>query len=500
MRTDKTLPEIKLAEAPWTFTDVVQALRFIALPVETPIAGFSIDSRTIAPGEAFIALRGEHSDGHDFLTAAFARGASLAIVEQGDLPALEGQSYLTVPDTRAALLDLAQYARARSSATIIGISGSVGKTTVRAWTQQLLEACGSTVASKRNFNGEIGLPLSLTQLTSTSKFGVFEIGIDRPGSMQHLATLCSPHVAVLAPVHLAHIENFNSAEALAAEKALLFSGLAHGGIAIVDHESYCAHPVIGHLAQEYGASDVLTVGSQEAADAWVISSTPKNGKTEVQASLAGVSVHYTISAAGGHLVYDSLLALITCLCSLYDESFVDIMQTHWNDVGGSLLSLMPSLEPLEGRGAIYEANLPGARHITLIDDSYNANLTSMLSGMQILGSHTQAPRRIAVVGEMYELGAWTAGHHEQVFAALEASSAIDCVYAVGEHCRSGFDHLSVRKRGVWSANVEGILQPLLDDLRNGDVVWVKGSNAVRLKAVCEEIMSQQEEKKERKRA
>ncbi|MDR1907437.1 MAG: Mur ligase domain-containing protein, partial [Holosporales bacterium] len=154
----------------WTFDDVVSALRFIAVPTNIPITGFSIDSRTIIPGQAFIALKGERVDGHDFVSQAYERGAAMAIVQDPDLPSLSARSYLCVPNTKTALMDLAQYARARTCATVVGVSGSVGKTTVRTWIAELLSSAGDTVSTQRNFNGQIGLPLSMTQLGPQTNF------------------------------------------------------------------------------------------------------------------------------------------------------------------------------------------------------------------------------------------------------------------------------------------------------------------------------------------
>lgn len=473
----------------WTFNDVIIALRFISIPVDTPIRGFSIDSRSIEKGQAFIALKGDHTDGHDYLEEAYQKGATLAIVERSDLNALKNRSHLVVKDTHAALLDLAQYARERTAATIVGISGSVGKTTVRDWIYQILSHCGSSVSSMKNFNNHIGLPLSITNLAPTTKFGIFEIGIDRKDSMQPLATLCNPHVAVLTSIGQAHIENFESADALAYEKGLLFSGLACDGVAVIDYESHLKFPILNHLAKEYGAVDIVTVGDSPDANAYVVDAQYdwKTNHTVVKANLDGHLIEYSIQALGRHMVQDSLLSLVAAICSLYKENFSTIMHSKWSDIADLLLSSMPSLTPLSGRGQICHLTLSNHHQITLIDDSYNANISSMLAGISVLQEYHQASRRIAIIGDMYALGDATEEHHAKLFQALNENPNVDKVYAVGDLTHAGFHSLDSHKQGIWSHSVDDLLDCIEEELNNGDVVWIKGSNAVRLNKIVDKL-------------
>lgn len=479
--------EVNYKKAPWSFEEVIRALRFVALPVDIPIKGFSIDSRSILPGEAFIALHGERFDGHDFVESAYEKGAVLTIVDRQDLACLEGKSYLMVNDTKEALLDLAQYARGRTSATVLAVSGSVGKTTTRTWCTQLLSICGPTVSSPHNFNNQIGLPLSLTQLGPDTKFGIFEIGIDVKDSMQPLATLCNPHVAILTPVRSAHIANFETSEALAFEKGQLFSGLACNGVAVIDHENYEVFPMLGHLAKEYGAAEIITIGFSDQATAYIQNIHMHGGLMEVHSHIAGVPVQYTLPMFGKHFAYNSLAALVGAISASHDLPLAEIMQTKWEDMQHAFLEIVRTFRPLDGRGAVYALSLSG-KSITLIDDSYNANLDSMLAGMQSLSAQNSAQRRIAVVGDMLALGDQTKASHARLFQALQDDEAIDLVYAVGEFSKEPFSILSQEKRGTWAASVKDLIPQLLQDLQDGDVLWVKASHAIGLSEIRDALL------------
>ncbi|MDR1597907.1 MAG: UDP-N-acetylmuramoyl-tripeptide--D-alanyl-D-alanine ligase [Holosporales bacterium] len=462
----------------WTFDDIVCALRFISVPTNTPIAGFSIDSRTITPGQVFIALSGARVDGHDFVAQACERGAQLAIVERAKaFPELSSYSHIKVDSTHAALMDLAQYARARTAATIVGVSGSVGKTTVREWIAALLAHAGDTVSTRCNHNGKIGLPLSITQLAADTRFGVFEIGIDEPDSMQVLAALCNPHIAVMTPITCAHIENFKSLDSLAHEKAMLFSGLCSGGVVVVDQETYKLFPVIKHVAEEFGAIDVVTVGNNNAS-VQIASAVVDGNQTHVVLRVCGVTFEYTIRAVGEHFVQDSAIALASAMCAAYDGTLQHIVGEHAQVITDVFLPVMSSLAPLPGRGQVRTLMLDGARQVQLVDDAYNANLASMLAGMRAFAS-MQAPRKIAVVGDMLALGKTTRDAHAQLFDALSESD-FDKVYALGEFVQEPFEAMPKGKRGALASSLNELERLLLRDLRDGDAVWVKASHAIGL--------------------
>ncbi|MDR2464463.1 MAG: UDP-N-acetylmuramoyl-tripeptide--D-alanyl-D-alanine ligase [Holosporales bacterium] len=474
-----------VTETKWTFDNVINALRLIAVPTNIPITGFSIDSREIMQGQVFIALKGKRVDGHDYIEQAFMNGAVMAIVSQPDLQSLNGRSYICVPDTKFALMNLAQYARGRTYATIVGISGSVGKTTVRHWIATLLSIADDTVSTKRNFNGQIGLPLSMTELGENTDFGIFEIGIDAPDTMLPLATLCSPHVAVLTPIAKAHLANFDSIDALASEKALLFSGLSHNGIVVADCKSCKLFPVIQLLAKEYGAIDIVTVGFDEDAMVRIIKSEEnlENCITHVVVNIAGVVVEYSIPIFGSHFVLDSAIALASAISASYKGTFASIISEHADEIKNIFIPLMNTLALLEGRGQSFSISLSSGGQVTIIDDAYNANIASMLAGIESLIKHP-GKRRIAVIGDMLDLGGESHFLHEQLFSALDC---VDCVYAVGEVVRPFFSTLPKQKQCTWAATVAEIEPQLIKDFTDGDVVWIKSSHNVGLNKLVEKL-------------
>lgn len=486
IKIGKNIQEGKETKANWTFDDVVAALRFIAVPIEIPISSFSIDSREIIPGQAFIALRGEKRNGHDFLSQAYENGAVMSLVEEGDLPALKGKSFLCVKNTHEALMDLAQYARGRTGATIVGVSGSLGKTTVKSWIAHLLSNKDTTISTLKNFNGHIGLPLSMTGLGTDTRFGVFEIGIDQPGTMQSLATLCNPHVAVLTPLAQAHIENFKSMESLAHEKAMLFSGLCPNGIVVVDQKSCQSFPILEHLAKEYGAINLVTVGFEEGATVRILDRKEifSTRGTHVKINFGNLYLEYELCARGDHFILDSAMALAAAVSAAYEGDFESIIKDKKQEIQDIFLPYMNNLEVLPGRGQIFSVCLDGGRKITVIDDAYNANLSSMLSGLESLVS-MPGNRRIAVVGDMLSLGHHTENAHKKLFEAFALQENIDKVYAVGHFVQSYFSILSSHKRGEITSNVEDLEQILKRDLQDGDVIWIKASNAIGLHQISE---------------
>ncbi|GHS91159.1 UDP-N-acetylmuramoyl-tripeptide--D-alanyl-D-alanine ligase [Alphaproteobacteria bacterium] len=473
----------------WSFDKIIDALRFIAAPTEIPITGFAIDSRDVKPGEVFVAFKGARVDGHDFLEQAYQKGAALALVEHMDLPALKGRSFLKVDHTGKALMELAQYARENTRATVVCVAGSVGKTTVRAWITHLLSAVGPTVSAQKNFNSQIGLPLSLTALQRDATFGVFEIGIDKSGVMQSLATLCNPHVAVLTSIDKAHYAGFSSLDSLAQEKAMLFSGLCPNGIAVVNQESCEKFPFIQHIAKEYGAVDVVTVGYKAGATVRIVEAKEdfEKGTTTVTLDFAGKRLEYPLHLLGDHWVLDSALALAAAVCASFEEnSLKDIVSKKEEDFRNIFLPQMPCLEALEGRGIIIPLCIKG-RHITLIDDTYNANLASMKAGLNALLKQ-KATRHIAVVGDMMELGAISEAEHAELFELLRQSNVAK-VYAVGEHVKAPWESLPPEKKGAFADSVQSLGLKLEDDLQDGDAIWSKASRVVGLSGLTEYFKS-----------
>lgn len=490
--------KISERENNWTFDDIISALGFIAAPIKTPINGFSIDSRTISNSQVFVAIKGKNFDGHDFIEEAFKNGAALCIVQREDSPALKGKSYLCVEDTKEALKKIASYARDRAVATIVAVSGSVGKTTVRTWTESILRNFGKTLGTKKNFNGEIGLPLSLVRLDENTKFGVFEVGIDSKGSMKKLSAICKPNVAILTRVSKAHIGNFASLEELAREKALLFSGLCEGGVAVIDSTCHETFDIVKKIAEEFkqknSFSEIVTVGfadengnSQDNAYIIDIEENVYDQETSIKARLGNKEVTYKINALGQHMALNSLLAIVSAVCSLYDKSFSDIIDENWEQYSESLLNTVKKFETLPGRGKINYLKVK-ERNITLIDDSYNANLSSMKAGLSVLTSFKESNRRVAIIGDMLELGESEANDQKEVFDFINESN-IDQVFAIGKTIGKYYEKLNDDKKGGCAEDVSEILETIFEDLEDDDVILVKASNSVGLNKIVDHFFS-----------
>lgn len=506
-------PENAQQPSKWTFDDVVKALDLIAVPTQWPVAGFAIDSRKVQPGQVFIALKGATVDGHDYLEEAFQRGALLALVQRDDLPILASHNFLHVPDTQTALTALGRFARERTPATVVAVSGSVGKTTVRSWITQLLAPFSQVVSTPHNFNSQIGLPLSLTELGSDTSFGVFEIGIDRPGTMASLSKLCRPHVAVLTPIAAAHIENFSSLKELAFEKASLCEGLEPGGLLVVDQTSWASFPIIQDVARQRGVQDIVTVGFDEGAVVRIkrMSELPGEDLTSVELDLAGVPVRYDLNLRGQAAVLDSALALTATLSAANDGTFKGIVEAQKDLLPQAFLPRMLGLKFPSGRGATTIIRSIDGRKITVIDDAYNANPASMMAGLERLLA-TPGQRHIAVLGDMLALGNKSAAAHRAVFEALAKEapgglhtknikngsevetvmaerkrSVVDKVYVIGEACKKAYRFLEIRQKGGIATTTQELLARLQEELRSGDVVWIKGSHATDLHVFAEAL-------------
>lgn len=497
--TTKTVHSVEeTSTSTWSFDDVIAALHFVAVPTNIPLAGFSIDSRTLQPGQVFVALKGENADGHDFLQQAYDKGATLALVEKSDLPVLDGRSYLCVASTQQALVDLAAYSRARSKATVTAVSGSVGKTTVRSWIASMLGHLGTTSSTIKNFNGQVGLPFSMLRLRPEDRFGVFEIGADAPGVILALSRLCQPHVAVLTPVGSAHLETFGSPENIAHEKAQLFAGLVPGGKIVCDEGSCRRYPEILALARASEAVNIVTVGFEEGASLRILDVHSHAGKTEVRVKWQNEVLSYTLGASGKAFVLDSALALAGVVCTQFEGPVEHILEEHLTEIQHKILPLTSLWGALPGRGRVFQVHWPEGATVTVVDDAYNANPESMLAGLEAFESMVipHGGRKIAIIGDMLALGDQSEKAHDGLFERL-ANSSIDKVYAVGPLSEKAYQtHIPSTKKGTWSPTVEHLPEALERDLRRGDALWLKASHAIGLESVVDMLWQRRTESSE----
>jgi len=431
-------------------------------------AGVEMDSRDVRSGDLFFALKGESADGHLYVDKAFANGAAAAVVEQPI-----AQPHVLVKDTTEALRALAQAARNRASATVIGVTGSVGKTGVKEAIFTSLErgSEGRAHRSVRSYNNHVGVPLSLSRMPSRATFGVFEMGMNHAGEILHLTEQVRPHVAVITTIAPAHIENLGSEEAIADAKAEIFAGLQPGGTAVIPADN--AHFARLRDAALAAGANVLAFGSAPDADVRLLDAIPSaNGGSLVTAALGERRLCYSVAEPGAHWVANSLAVMAA-------------VHAAGGDLGAAGLALA-EMGGLKGRGARHRIAVPGG-HALLIDESYNANPASMRATLAQLGA-TPASRRIAVLGSMKELGDFAPAFHAQLAEPL-AEAGVDYAVLVGEEMLALARELGKGAGGPLGkplayAHCEnpGEAIAALEEfgLTGGDAVLVKGSNSVGL--------------------
>ncbi len=435
-------------------------------------SGIEMDSRDVRPGDVFVALKGEEMDGHKFVAMAFAKGAVAAITDRPvDFP------HVLVEDTTQALHDLAHAARDRSPAKRIAVTGSVGKTGVKEAIFASLDRAsrGAAHRSVRSYNNHVGVPLSLARMPARAKFGVFEMGMNHAGEIAPLTDHVRPDVALITTIAPAHIENLGTMEAIADEKAQIFTGLVPGGTAVIPADSEYCERMVGH-ARALGVK-VVTFGRSADADVRLLDAIPSaNGGSLVTAQFGGdfgeARLCYSVAEPGEHWIANSL-------------GVIAAVRAAGGDLASAGLALA-EMGGLKGRGARFQVAAAGGKAL-LIDESYNANPASMRATLKALGQ-TPALRRIAVLGSMKELGDFAPRFHAQLVDPL-TEAKIDHVICVGDEMRALFGELGRMPATSLGfapsfAQCEGPAQAIeaLEEygLTHGDAVLVKGSNSVGL--------------------
>jgi UDP-N-acetylmuramoyl-tripeptide--D-alanyl-D-alanine ligase len=430
--------------------------------------GISIDTRSLKPGEMFVALR-DARDGHEFLNSAFEAGASVALVARAPEDAPEGAPLLVVGDTLQGLRDLAVAARMRNFGKRIAVTGSAGKTSTKEILRGILSASGAVHAADRSFNNHWGVPLTLARLPMHAAFGVFEIGMNHAGEITPLTALVRPHAAIVTTVGAAHLEFFGSIEKIAEAKAEIFSGLAPGGVAVlpIDNPHFV---LLKKRAEAAGAAGYVTFGEHDDADFQLLDYQAAGDSARIKVKIHSAVHEIEVGIPGRHQALNMLAALAGA-----DAVGADL---------DAAVKALAHLEPAEGRGARSVISLVDGE-ATLIDESYNANPASMAAAIGLLGVAPvgDGGRRIAVLGEMLELGPDAPALHANLSKALVAAK-VDRVYAAGDLMRHLWDALPQEMRGLHAGSVVGLVGPVEDAVAPGDVVMIKGSNASQVSAIA----------------
>ncbi len=423
--------------------------------------GVAIDTRAIAPGDLFIALRGERRDGHDFVADALARGAAGAMVDRVPDGFPTDAPLLLVPDTLAGLAALGAYARARTRARVIAVTGSVGKTTTKEMLRTMLAPQARVHAAEASFNNEIGVPLTLARLPLDAEAAVVEIGMNHPGEIAPLARLARPHVAVITAIAPAHIGQMGSLEAIADEKAAILGGVVPHGAAVLPGDS----PLLPRLAAAAAGLRLFRFGTMAGAEARLISCAEDPDGSEIVAAIGGQEFAFRLAAPGRHMAMNALAALAAVTAAGFDPA--------------AAAAALAGFAALPGRGAARRIALAGGEAL-LFDESYNASPASVRAALAVLGAQP-AGRRIVVLGDMRELGDFGAAAHANL--AADALAVADLVFTCGELMRHLHDALPVERRGAHAPDAAALAPLVAAAIAAGDAVLVKGSYASAMRTV-----------------
>ncbi|MCF7699756.1 UDP-N-acetylmuramoyl-tripeptide--D-alanyl-D-alanine ligase [Loktanella sp. M215] len=461
----------------WTAADAARATGGEAVG-DWAATGVSIDTRTLRPGDLFVALAAAR-DGHDFVAQALAKGAAAALVSHRPEGVAGDAPLLIVPDVLRGLEALGVAARARTAARVIAVTGSVGKTSTKEMLRAALDPQGRTHAAEASYNNHWGVPLTLARMPADTEYAVIEVGMSNPGEIAPLAKLARPHVAMVTTVAAAHLESFGSLAGIAAEKATIMDGLEPGGVAVLNADLPTSGVLLDHAAA--GGHRVVTFGAQGD---WALGDVRiTDSATVIAARHDGTDYLFKLAVPGRHFALNALAVLAGCEALGADpvQAAQDICQ--WS--------------PPQGRGTreviVLDQGI-AEETLDLIDDAFNANPTSMAASLEVLAaSHPRdgigrvvKGRRIAILGDMLELGADEMQMHADLAENLHLARA-HVVHCAGPRMRALFDALPGDLRGQWAPEADDLAGQVAKLVDAGDVVLVKGSKGSKISRVVDAI-------------
>ena len=450
----------------WPQAELIAALGAApSSPLNTAVNGVSIDSRTLEAGDLFFAIKGDAHDGHDHVARAFEAGAAAAVVAREGARELAALGpVFAVDDTLKAMERLGVAARARSKAKIVAVTGSVGKTTAKEMLRAMLTACGATHASAASYNNHWGVPLTLARMPADARFGVFEMGMNHAGEIAPLTRMARPHVALVTTIAPVHIEHLGSIEAIADAKAEIFLGLDPQGTAVLNRDA----PQFERLKTAAAArgARALSFGRGADCEAQLLAVEAIDSGSRVRARVLAHELTFELGAPGLHMAQDALGALLTV-----------------EALGADVVACAAALEffaPQKGRGDRFSVPTPDGP-ATIIDESYNANPASMRAALALLAAAKPGPkgRRIAVIGDMLELGPKAAAMHAELAADLSANK-VDLLFGAGPLTRALYEAAPASMRAAWTERSSDLTDEVARTLRGGDIAMIKGSNGSRM--------------------
>ena len=442
-------------------------------------AGVSIDTRTLEPGDLFVALS-DLRDGHDFVARALEMGAAAALVSRVPDGVAADAPLLIVPDVLRGLEDLGRAARARTGARVVGVTGSVGKTSTKEMLRVVLGGQGRVHAAEASYNNHWGVPLTLARMPRATEFAVIEIGMNHPGEIAPLARMADLDVAVITTVAAAHLEAFASVEAIAREKATILDGLRAGGVAVLPLDIPTAFVALDRARA--AGHRVLSFGATAGADFHLLEAKLCNTATIVQARNGTAEVLFKISAAGRHFAMNGLAVLAVAQALGLDPAIAATDLGRWLPPAG------------RGMRARVVLDVVDETRFDLIDDAFNANPASMAAALDVLiaaeveegvGRYARG-RRIAVLGDMLELGPTEIDLHRAI-ADHPGLERVNVIHCVGPRMRALYDILPQRQRGQWVATAQELAVQARSLIDAGDVVLVKGSKGIKVSLMVEAL-------------
>ncbi|MGR3804279.1 UDP-N-acetylmuramoyl-tripeptide--D-alanyl-D-alanine ligase [Marinibacterium profundimaris] len=442
--------------------------------------GVSIDTRTIQPGDLFVALKAAR-DGHEFVAQALEKGAAAALVTHVPEGVAEDAPLLIVDDVQTALEALGRAGRKRTKARVVAITGSVGKTSTKEMLAEVLSDQGRTHASVASYNNHWGVPLTLARMPADTEYAVIEIGMNHPGEIAPLAKMAQPHVAIVTTVAAAHLEAFENIEGIAAEKAAICEGLEPRGTAILNGD-LDTYPILEAAARAKTAR-IVTFGESSRCHHRATDVHIASGATVVQARAWRTPLLYKVGAEGRHYAINALAVLAAVFALKADRGRAVLALAGWSAVSGRGQRMTVVLDPVD-------------RHLALelIDDAYNANPTSMAAALEVLAAadprdglgRIAKGRRIAILGDMKELGPEAEALHAGL-VELPSMRKIDVVHCVGPLMKALHAALPPAHRGMWHEETKPMLRGLRGRIDGGDVILVKGSLSMGLSRVVDAI-------------
>lgn len=458
----------------WTAKEIIKATGGQCPQADWICQGVNIDNRVVEKDDLFIAIVGPNNDGHNYVKAALDAGASAALVSH--IPdGLNSDRLVVVDDTQTAMEALGQAARTRTEAKIIAVTGSVGKTGTKEALAHLLSRQGRTHYSVGSFNNHWGVPLSLCRMPADSEYGIFELGMNHAGELGPLSKMVRPDVAIITIIAPAHMEFFESTDDVARAKAEIFEGVKEKGVVLLNADD--SHlPLLKDLAEKRGDLEIRYFGESDLAHIRLNNAQLMPESSIIDATIFDQNLQLTIPLAGRHWVQNALAVLggLTLLGGDIKKASADFAD----------------LAAPSGRGALIDLESPSGRYV-VIDESYNASPVAMEAAFKVLaGKKVEGMgRKIAVLGDMRELGEKSPEIHRNLASGLLASG-VDMVYASGPNMQHLYDALPLPKKASFADKSEALVGPLVQDVRADDIVLIKGSLGSNMKVILNGLLDQ----------